>query len=307
MTETAWLFPGQASQIVGMGKDLYENTKIGYEYFNIANEIMKCDIKNIIFNGPDEELRKTQFTQPSIYIVSVILGEILLEKGLNPHAVAGHSLGEYSALTIAKSLNFKTGLELVKVRSQSMADAGKEEKGTMAAIVGLDDEVIFKICNDYRGHEKVVPANYNSPGQVVISGHDKAVEWAMNMAKERGARMCVRLNVSGAFHSSLMQPAREKLSEVINKSAILDAAYPVYTNINATPVIKSTNIKNSLIQQLEKPVLWSKTIKNIEDLGITSFYEVGPGTVLKGLNKRINRKLSTICYGTFKELENINV
>ena len=137
MTETAWLFPGQASQIVGMGKDLYENTKIGYEYFNIANEIMKCDIKNIIFNGPDEELRKTQFTQPSIYIVSVILGEILLEKGLNPHAVAGHSLGEYSALTIAKSLDFKTGLELVKVRSQSMADAGKEEKGTMAAIEHL--------------------------------------------------------------------------------------------------------------------------------------------------------------------------
>lgn len=307
MTKTAWLFPGQASQKVGMGKDLFESTQIGLEYFNIANEIMNCDIKKIIFNGPDEELKKTQFTQPSIYIVSVILGEILLEKGLNPHAVAGHSLGEYSALTIAKSLNFKTGLELVKVRSQSMADAGKEENGTMAAIVGLDNEVIFKICNNFKGNEKVVPANYNSPGQVVISGHNEAVEWAMKVAKEKGARMCVRLNVSGAFHSPLMQPAREKLSEVINKSAISDAIYPVYTNINAAPVIKSTEIKNSLIQQLEKPVLWSKTIEAIKDSGITNFFEVGPGNVLKGLNKRINRKISTIGYGTFKELENVDV
>ena len=307
MSKTAWLFPGQASQKVGMGKDLYENTKIGLEYFNIANEIMKCDIKKIIFNGPDAILKKTQFTQPSIYIVSVILGELLLEKGLNPDAVAGHSLGEYSALTIAKSLNFKTGLELVKVRSQSMADAGKKENGTMAAIVGLEDEIILKMCNDYKGHKKVVPANYNSPGQVVISGHNKAVEWVMNIAKEKGARMCVKLNVSGAFHSPLMQPAREKLSEHINRSAISDAIYPVYTNINAAPVIKSTEIKNSLIQQLEKPVLWSKTINAIEGSGITNFYEVGPGTVLKGLNKRINRKLTTIGYGTFKELENINV
>ena len=307
MSKTAWLFPGQASQKVGMGKDLYENTKIGLEYFNIANEIMKCDIKKIIFNGPDAILKKTQFTQPSIYIVSVILGELLLEKGLNPDAVAGHSLGEYSALTIAKSLNFKTGLELVKVRSQSMADAGKEENGTMAAIVGLEDEIILKMCNDYKGHKKVVPANYNSPGQVVISGHNEAVEEVMNIAKEKGARMCVKLNVSGAFHSPLMQPAREKLSEHINGSAISDAIYPVYTNINATPVIKSREIKNSLIQQLEKPVLWSKTIKAIEGSGITNFHEVGPGTVLKGLNKRINRKLTTIGYGTFKELENINV
>ena len=307
MSKTAWLFPGQASQKVGMGKDLYENTKIGLEYFDIANEIMKCDIKKIIFNGPDEVLKKTQFTQPSIYIVSVILGELLLEKGLNPDAVAGHSLGEYSALTIAKSLNFKTGLELVKVRSQSMADAGKKENGTMAAIVGLEDEIILKMCNDYKGHKKVVPANYNSPGQVVISGHNKAVEWVMNIAKEKGARMCVKLNVSGAFHSPLMQPAREKLSEHINRSAISDAIYPVYTNINAAPVIKSTEIKNSLIQQLEKPVLWSKTINAIEGSGITNFHEVGPGTVLKGLNKRINRKLTTIGYGTFKELENINV
>ena len=307
MTKTAWLFPGQASQKVGMGKDLFENTQIGLEYFNIANEIMNCDIKKIIFNGPDEELKKTEFTQPSIYIVSVILGEILLEKGLIPHAVAGHSLGEYSALTIAKSLNFKTGLELVKFRSQSMADAGKEEDGTMAAIVGLDNEVIFKICNNFKGNEKVVIANYNSPGQVVISGHNKAVEWAINVAKEKGARMCIGLNVSGAFHSPLMQPAKEKLSEVINKSAISDAIYPVYTNINAAPVIKSTEIKNSLIQQLEKPVLWSRTIEAIKDSGITNFFEVGPGTVLKSLNKRINRKISTIGYGTFKELENIDV
>ena len=307
MSKTAWLFPGQASQKVGMGKDLYENTKIGLEYFDIANEIMKCDIKKIIFNGPDEILKKTQFTQPSIYIVSVILGELLLEKGLYPDAVAGHSLGEYSALTIAKSLNFKTGLELVKVRSQSMADAGKKENGTMAAIVGLEDEIILKMCNDYKGHKKVVPANYNSPRQVVISGHNKAVEWVMNIAKEKGARMCVKLNVSGAFHSPLMQPAREKLSEHINVSAISDAIYPVYTNINAAPIIKSTEIKNSLIQQLEKPVLWSKTINAIEGSGITNFHEVGPGTVLKGLNRRINRKLSTISYGTFKELENINV
>jgi len=307
MMKTAWLFPGQASQKVGMGKDLFENTKIGSEYFDLANEIMNCDIKNIIFNGPDEELKKTQFTQPAIYIVSVIIGELLLEKGLVPHAVAGHSLGEYSALTIAKSLNFNTGLELVKARSQSMANAGKKGDGSMAAIVGLEDKIIFKICNDFEGYKKVVPANYNSPGQVVISGHNEAVEWAMDIAKRKGARMCVKLNVSGAFHSPLMQPAREKLSEVINASSISDAIYPVYTNINATPVIRSADIKSSLIQQLEKPVLWSKTIEAIEKSGINNFYEAGPGNVLKGLNKRINRKLPTISYGTFKELENINV
>ena len=307
MNKTAWLFPGQGSQNVGMGKDLFEGTDLGFELFELSNDIMGFDIKNIIFNGPEKTLKKTQYTQPALFIVSVIIGKSLIEKGLIPDALAGHSLGEYSALSIAGSFDFKTGLELVKIRSESMADAGKFESGSMAAIIGLKDSIIIDLCNNYDGKGVVTPANFNSPGQIVISGNKNAVFSIMEIAKIKGARLCVELNVSGAFHSPLMKPAKQKLSEAIERSSISDAKYPVYTNYTSKHVIKKKDIKESLIEQLEHPVLWSKSILSMENIGIFNYYEVGPGNILKGLNKRINRKLNTICLGTLKELENLNV
>ena len=191
---TAWLFPGQASQKVGMGSDLYQNTELGQSYFDLANSIMGCDIQSIIFEGPQETLKQTQYTQPAIYIVSVIIGKLLLEKGLRPAALAGHSLGEYSALAIGEAFDFGTGLNLVKVRAENMAQAGRLQEGSMAAIIGLDDDRVTDLCNDYSGEGIVVAANFNSPGQVVISGTPEAVTTVMTAAKSNGARMAALLN-----------------------------------------------------------------------------------------------------------------
>ena len=228
-----WLFPGQGSQNVGMGLDLKENSEKAKEYFDRANEIMNCDFQSIIFNGPEELLKKTEHTQPAIYIVSVITGYLLIDKGLKPTALAGHSLGEYSALAIGGAFDFTTGLKLVKARSENMANAGVEKKGTMAALVGLDDETVMNLCRSYEGNGVVVPANFNSPGQVVISGNINAVEWVIKSSKDAGARMAVELNVSGAFHSPLMSPARENLAEMINSLEISNTVYPVFTNVDA--------------------------------------------------------------------------
>ena len=303
----AWLFPGQASQKVGMGFDLYENTEVGLDLFQKANHIMGYDIQKIIFKGPDETLLQTQHTQPAIYIVSVILGTLLLEKGFTPSVVAGHSLGEYSALTISGSIDFETGLNLVKIRSESMAAAGEQKKGSMSAIVGLKGNLITEICKSYKGAGLVVVANFNSPQQIVISGDTKAIDWAMKIAKESGAKICIKLNVSGAFHSPLMRPAREDLSNALEKAHFSNANYPLFTNVKAKPLTDKTKIKECLIKQLENPVLWSDIIIAINNLGIQSFFEVGPGKVLQGLNKRINRKLKTIGFGTFQELKDLNV
>ena len=303
MTKKGWLFPGQASQKVGMGQDLFNQTEIGKTYFNRANEIMECDIQSIIFNGPEEILKQTEYTQPAIYIVSVIIGLLLLEKGMVPAAVAGHSLGEYSALTIAGAFDFDTGLNLVKIRSSSMARVGLIQQGTMAAIVGLEDEAVNSLCQQYKGEGSVVAANYNSPGQVVISGSSAAVKGAMESAKESGARMTVELKVTGAFHSPLMAPAREDLAEVLNSLEISNSSYPLFTNVDAKPVTKGSDIKDSLIRQLEHPVLWSKSILAMKHSGIESFLEVGPGKVLQGLNKRIDRTLHSQGIESFEQLE----
>ena len=304
---TAWIFPGQASQKVGMALDLFENSTLGKDYFQKANEIMGCDIQSIIFNGPEETLKQTQYTQPAIYIVSVILGELLKEKGFTPSAVSGHSLGEYSALAIANSFDFETGLSLVKVRAESMAKAGEQQAGTMAAIVGLDDETVINICKSYSGEGVVVAANFNSPGQVVISGSPDAVTSVLESSKESGARMAVQLNVSGAFHSPLMTPAREALAERLDSLEILDALYPVFTNVDAQPVTKGNEIKNSLIRQLENPVLWAKSILSMKESGIQCFVEVGPGKVLQGLNKRIDRQLVSKGVDSLDQVEKFNV
>ncbi len=303
----AWIFPGQASQKVGMGKDLFEKTALGKQMFNQANDIMECDITSIIFNGPDKRLQQTQYTQPAIYIVSVIIGELLKNKGIRPAAVAGHSLGEYSALTIADVLDFKTGLLLVKTRSEEMAKAGKNTKGSMAAIIGLDNNLIKEICDQYDGDGIVVAANFNCPKQVVISGTINAVKSIMNSAKKSGARMTVELNVSGAFHSPLMASAREALAEKLNSIEISDSQIPVYVNVDAKPVKNSNEIISSLIRQLENPVLWLETITNLKKDGFSSFLEIGPGKVLQGLNKRIDRLLQTKSIGSIEQISNYNV
>ena len=302
-----WLFPGQGSQNVGMGLDLKENSEKAKEYFDRANEIMNCDFQSIIFNGPEELLKRTEHTQPAIYIVSVITGYLLIDKGLKPTALAGHSLGEYSALAIGGAFDFTTGLKLVKARSENMANAGVEKKGTMAALVGLDDETVMNLCRSYEGNGVVVPANFNSPGQVVISGSIDAVEWVIKSSKDAGARMAVELNVSGAFHSPLMSPARENLAEMINSLEISDTVYPVFTNVDAKPVTKDNDIKRSLIRQLENPVLWAKSILEMKSKGINNFIEVGPGKVLQGLNKRIDRSIISQGVDSITKLEQIDV
>lgn len=302
-----WLFPGQGSQSVGMGLGLKNNSEKAKKYFEQSEEIMNCKIQSIIFDGPEEILKKTEFTQPAIYIVSTIIGYLLIDKGLKPDVLAGHSLGEYSALTIGGAFDFSTGLKLVKIRSESMAKAGKINKGTMAAIVGLKDNDVKQICLSYDGIGTLVTANFNAPGQVVISGSPEAIQWAMATSKNNGARMAVELNVSGAFHSPLMSTARENLAEMINSIEISDSKYPLYTNVDAKPVTKNNDIKDSLIRQLESPVQWTKSILEMKNNGIKSFFEVGPGKVLQGLNKRIDKSIKSQGFESMIQLDQINV
>ena len=288
-----WLFPGQASQKVGMGKDFYEKTELGKKYFDIANDTLGIDIQNIIFNGPDEKLRLTKYTQPAIFIVSTIISELLMEKGFKPDGVAGHSLGEYSAIVAAQGIDFKTGLELVKIRSESMTKAGEDNPGTMAAIIGMDLDSVNKLADELSTNQIVVAANHNTENQIVISGNIKTVKSFTDIAKEHGARMAIPLNVSGAFHSPLMQPAREELADKLDSIQISDINIPLYSNFSAEPTMNGTDIKKSLISQLENPVLWFDSINNMVNDGFSLFTEIGPGKVLRGLNKKINKDLDT--------------
>ena len=288
----AFLCPGQASQKVGMGYDLYNNTKLGKKYFDIANDVMNVDIKNIIFNGPEEKLKQTNYTQPAIYIVSVIIGELLINKGINPVCAAGHSLGEYSALTLAKSFDFVTGLELVKIRSEAMQNACKLNKGTMAAVIGLEDDKIIEICQSHENIGIVVAANFNAKAQVVISGELKAIKSIIPLMKEAGALKVLELNVSGAFHSPLMSSAKKILSDKLSSININNSSFPVYSNNTALPISNSNEIKNALIEQLDSPVLWHQSITKMIKDGVKNAIEVGPGRVLQGLTKRIDRSLN---------------
>ena len=303
---TAFVFPGQGSQKVSMGHDLYTSSIIGKKYFDLANEIMEVDIQDIIFNGPEEKLKETQYTQPAIYIVSVILGHILLEKGQQPDMVAGHSLGEYSACTIAGSLAFETGLSLVKLRAESMQAAGTTNPGTMAVIIGMTDEDVMSMCNTISNDESVVvAANFNSPSQVVISGNINAVHEAMEKAQELGARMAKELNVSGAFHSPLMVPAKKQLSAALDNIEINNAAMPVYANVTAQSTTAADELRSNLKNQLDCPVKWHETIDNMKTAGAREMIEVGPGRVLQGLTRRIDKELTSRGVETLEQIEGI--
>ena len=301
---TAFLFPGQGSQKVSMGYDLYKYTDVGKEYFDLANDIMECNIKDIIFNGPDEKLKETLYTQPAIFIVSVIIGKILIDRGLMPAMVAGHSLGEYSACTISGSFSFENGLSLVKLRAENMQIAGKTNPGTMAAIIGMSFEDIQNICTTTSEENCiVVPANHNSPNQIVISGNKTAVEEAMDQARSSGARLVKELNVSGAFHSPLMHSAKDALSEALDKTKINNANIPVYSNVSATATLKSDEIRLNLKNQIDSPVLWSNTIRNMKNDKASKMIEVGPGKILQGLTRKIDKDIQSM---GMENLEQIN-
>ncbi|MFZ4725427.1 MAG: ACP S-malonyltransferase [Paludibacter sp.] len=281
----AYVFPGQGAQFVGMGKDLYDNSPLAKEYFEKANEILGFRITDLMFEGTPEDLRQTKVTQPAIFLQSVI-SAIVLGDEFKPDMVAGHSLGEFSALVAAKALTFEDGLRLVYARAMAMQKACEMEESTMAAVLGLDDEAVEEVCESIKD-SIVVPANYNCPGQIVISGSIQGIDTACVLLKEKGAKRALKLSVGGAFHSPLMQPASEELQAAINDTTISTPICPVYQNVNAYPQTDPNAIKENLIAQLTAPVRWTQTVKNMVTDGATEFAELGPGDVLKGLIKKV--------------------
>jgi [acyl-carrier-protein] S-malonyltransferase len=286
----AYVFPGQGAQFVGMGKELYEQSEIAKELFEKANEILGFRITDVMFNGTDEDLKETKVTQPAIFLHSVILAKVLGES-FTPEMVAGHSLGEFSALVAAGALSFEDGLRLVAARANAMQKACEEQPSTMAAILGLEDQVVETICAQV--NEVVVPANYNCPGQLVISGSIAGVDQACEKLTEAGARRALKLNVGGAFHSPLMESARAELQTAIENTDIQSPVCPIYQNIDAKPYTDPSAIKQNLIAQLTGAVRWTQTVQHMLADGATSFTEVGPGNVLQGLVKKVDREVET--------------
>jgi [acyl-carrier-protein] S-malonyltransferase len=279
----AYIFPGQGAQFVGMGKNLYESSPLAAGMFEKANEVLGFRITDLMFSGTDEDLRQTRVTQPAIFLHSVILAATLGDD-FKPEMVAGHSLGEFSALVAAKGLSFEDGLRLVSARAEAMQKACEAEPSTMAAILGLADEVVEEVLSGI--DEIVVPANYNSPGQLVISGSVTGIEVACEKLKAAGAKRALPLKVGGAFHSPLMEPARIELAEAINNTSFQKPICPIYQNVNAKPSTDPETIKNNLMAQLTSPVRWTQTALNMIADGGKTFVEVGPGTVLQGLVKK---------------------
>lgn len=286
----AYVFPGQGAQFIGMGKDLYEGSALGKELFEKANDILGFKITDVMFEGTDEELKQTKVTQPAIFLHSTILAKVMGDK-FTPDMVAGHSLGEFSALVANGVLSFEDGLKLVSKRALAMQKACENEPSTMAAVLGLEDEKVEEICANTEG--VVVAANYNCPGQLVISGSTSAIEKACENAKEAGAKRALVLPVGGAFHSPLMAPAREELTSAIENTNFNKGICPIYQNVTASAVKDSTEIKNNLIEQLTAPVKWTQTMKQMIADGCEEVIEVGPGKVLQGLFKKVDRKFPT--------------
>lgn len=286
----AYVFPGQGAQFTGMGKELYENSAIAKELFNKANDILGFNITEIMFEGTAEQLKETKVTQPAIFLHSVILAKTL--DNFQPDMVAGHSLGEFSALVANGVLSFEDGLKLVAQRALAMQKACEITPSTMAAVLGLDDTIVEQVCASIDG--VVVAANYNCPGQLVISGEFKAVELACEKMKEAGAKRALLLPVGGAFHSPMMEPAREELAAAIEATVFSTPSCPVYQNVTASAVIDPLEIKKNLIIQLTAPVKWTQSVQQMIADGATSFTEVGPGKVLVGLVNKINKEVTTI-------------
>lgn len=286
----AYVFPGQGAQFSGMGKDLYESSEIAKELFDKANEILGFNITEIMFNGTDEELKQTKVTQPAVFLHSVILAKTLPD--FKPEMVAGHSLGEFSALVANGTLAFEDALQLVYQRAMAMQKACEITPSTMAAVLNLDDKVVEDICTSIDG--VVVAANYNCPGQLVISGETKAVELACEKMKEAGAKRALILPVGGAFHSPMMEPAREELAAAIEATTFSTPICPVYQNVTANAVSDPAEIKANLITQLTAPVRWTQSVQQMITDGATSFTEVGPGKVLIGLINKIDKTVETI-------------
>jgi [acyl-carrier-protein] S-malonyltransferase len=280
----AYVFPGQGAQFIGMGKDLYDKSSFSKEMFERANDLLGFRITDLMFAGTDEDLKQTKVTQPAIFLNSTILASVP-GNSFKPDMVAGHSLGEFSALVANKTLSFEDGLILVSKRAIAMQKACEKTPSTMAAILGIDDKIVEEVCASIT--EVVVPANYNSPGQIVISGSNEGIDKAIEKLKEKGAKRTLKLSVGGAFHSPLMEPARLELEEAIRNTAFSRPVCPVYQNVDANPSIDPEVIKSNLILQLTSPVRWTQTILNMTAAGATSFTEVGPGSVLQGLIKKI--------------------
>ena len=287
----AFVFPGQGAQFVGMGKYLYDQSPTARDLFEKANDILGFRITDLMFSGTDEDLRQTRVTQPAIFLHSVILAETMGSQ-FAPDMTAGHSLGEFSALVAARALSFEEGLRLVAARASAMQKACELEPSTMAAILGLDDDKVEEICKNIP--DVVVPANYNSPGQLVISGSMKGIETACEQLKAAGARRALPLKVGGAFHSPLMEPARVELAEAIRAAAIQKPLCPVYQNATAQPVTDPAQIRENLVAQLTAPVLWTQIVRRMIADGADAFVEVGPGNVLQGLIQKIGGPAVTV-------------
>ena len=288
----AYIFPGQGSQFPGMGKDLFDRFEMAKEMFHVSDEILGCDLSTILLKGSKEDLQQTRVTQPAIFLHSIITAKVM-GADFQPDAVAGHSLGEFSALTAAGVIDFESGLKLVSKRAEAMQKACNLSKGTMAAILGMEDKKVDEICQQISG--VVVAANYNCPGQLVISGSIDAIESACEDLKAAGAKRALILPVGGAFHSPLMEPARAELENAIDSTSFSDPLCPIYQNSPAIAVEDPIEIQKNLIAQLTAPVRWSQSINSMIESGITNFIEVGPGKVLQGLVRKISSEVSVSC------------
>lgn len=282
---SAYLFPGQGSQFVGMGQQHYRTNEHFARYVDRANDLLGIDLKGIMFEGPEEKLKQTEYTQPAIYLHSVALYTTLDGQ---PDMVAGHSLGEFSALVACGAVTFEDALRIVRRRGELMQQAGEENPGTMAAVIGMEDEVVEEMCKRASSEtgKEVVAANFNCPGQLVISGHEDAVQHAVDLAKEEGCRLAKVLPVSGAFHSSLMQPAYDGLEQELEGLSVSEPRCPIYSNYTGEPTTDTGEIRENLLNQLLNPVRWTQTLRNMHENGAKTFVEVGPGKVLQGLVKR---------------------